>query len=354
MDNFKKILVVRTDRIGDVLLSTPVIKALRKKFPQSHIAVMVRPYARDIILGNPYLDEVIIYDKYGSQRRLRQSIKFALRLRRKRFDLALVLHPTNRAHLVTYLAGIKRRVGFNRKLGFLLTDKIEHKKQEGRKHECEYTLDLLRLLKIEPQAKGLFMPIREESEIYIKEFLVNQGVQRRDKLIAVHPGASCPSKVWPAERFAEVAEKLAAEFKVKVVVVAGPDDLAIGKSLAGLLHCACIDASGKTTISQLGSLLRRCALFISNDSGPVHIASALGVPVVAIFGRAQPGLSPHRWGPTGKDDVILHKDVGCRDCLAHNCRKEFACLKAILTEDVLSAARKLLNAYLIDREGVTC
>ncbi len=354
MDNFKRILVVRTDRIGDVLLSTPAIKALRKRFPQSHIAVMVRPYARDIVLGNPYLDELIIYDKYGSQHSLWQSIKFALGLRRKKFDLALVLHPTNRVHLVTYLAGIKRRVGFNRKLGFLLTDKIEHKKQEGRKHEREYTLDLLRFLKIEAEEKRLFMPLRKDSEIYIEKFLAEQGVERQDKLIAVHPGASCPSKLWPVERFAEVAERLAAEFKVKVVVAAGPDDLAIGKGLIGLAHCACIDAGGKTTLSQLASLLKRCSLFISNDSGPVHIASALDVPVVAIFGRAQSGLSPERWRPTGKDGMVLHKDVGCKHCLAHNCRKGFACLKAISVEEVLSAARKLLNTYLIDREGVAC
>ena len=128
MESFKRILVTRTDRIGDVLLSTAVIKVLRKKFPKSYIAVMVRPYARDIVLGNPYLDELILYDKYGAQRSLLSSIKFAAGLRKKRFDLVLILHPTNRQHIISFLAGIKKRVGFNRKMGFLLTDKIEHKK----------------------------------------------------------------------------------------------------------------------------------------------------------------------------------------------------------------------------------
>ncbi|MBL7085213.1 MAG: lipopolysaccharide heptosyltransferase II [Candidatus Omnitrophica bacterium] len=342
-NNFERILIIRTDRIGDVLLSTPAIKALRKKFPQSHIAAMVRPYARDIVLGNPYLDELIIYDKYGVQRSFWSSIRFAWALRKKRFDLALMLHPTNRAHLLAFLAGIKKRVGFNRKIGFLLTDKIEHKKQKGQKHELEYTLDVIRFLGIKPEDKDLFMPIRKDSEMYIEEFLASQQIQKGEKLIALHPAASCPSKVWPTERFAQVAEKLAVEFKAKIVLVAGPDDVDIGRNLLKLMRCSCIDAAGKTTVSQLASLLRRCCLFISNDSGPVHIATALGVPVVAIFGRAQAGLSPRRWGPTGENNIVLHKDVGCKQCLAHNCQKDFACLKAVSLEEVLSAARQLLR-----------
>lgn len=343
-NSFKKILITRTDRIGDVLLSTPVIKALKKAFPQSYIAAMVRPYARDIVLGNPYLDEVIIYDKYGAEQPFWNSIKFARALRRKRFDSVLVLHPTNRQHLVSFLAGIKKRVGFNLKFGFLLTDKIEHKKQEGQRHELEYTLDIVRSLGIEPEDKDLFMPIRKDSEMYIEELLAREAAGRAcEKMIALHPGASCPSKIWPPERFAQVAGKLAGEFKVRVVVVAGPDDVDKGKNLISLMRCDCIDACGKTTVSQLASLLRRCCLFISNDSGPVHIAAAVGVPVVAIFGRSQPGLSPRRWGPTGKDDIVLHKDVGCRQCLAHNCQKGFACLQAISVEEVLAAARKLTS-----------
>ena len=342
MENFKRILAIRTDRIGDVLLSTPVIKALRKNFPQSYIAVMVRPYARDIVLGNPYLDEIIIYDKYGKQRSFWKSIVFAWSLRRKRFDLALILHPTNRAHLLSVLAGIKKRIGFDRNFSFLLTDKIEHKKQQGKKHEREYTLEILQKLGLNSADKDLFMPIRKDSEMYIEEFLATQGLESGEKMVALHPGASCPSKIWPVERFALVADRLAEQFKIKVVVVSGPDNVDIGRNLLKLLHCPYIDATGKTTVSQLASLLRRCCLFISNDSGPVHIATAVGAPVVAIFGRNQPGLSPRRWGPTGKGDVFLHKDVGCVECLAHNCQKGFACLKAISVEEVLAAAKRLL------------
>jgi heptosyltransferase-2 len=345
MNSFKKILIIRTDRIGDVLLSTSVFKVLRKNFPQSHIAVMVRPYARDIVLGNPYIDELVIYDKYGAQRSLLQSIRFAWHLKKKRFDLALVLHPTNRAHLIAFFSGIKRRVGFNKKLAFLLTDRIEHKKQKGQKHELEYTLDIIRALGIKPndEDKDLFMPIRKDSEMYIEQFLKDHRISSLDEMIAIHPAASCPSKTWPLERFAQVIDSLVREFNAKVLVVSGADDVGRGRRLVELLHCTSIDATGKTTVSQLASLLRRCSLFISNDSGPVHIARALGVPVVVIFGRAQPGLSPQRWGPVGKEAIVLHRDVGCVDCLAHNCQKDFACLLAISPAEVLDASRKLLK-----------
>ena len=341
--NFERILIVRTDRIGDVLLSTPVIKALRENYPRAHIAMMVSPYAKDIVDGNPYLDEVIIYDKDSAHRSWIASMNFAGDLRKKKFDLTLILHPTNRAHLLAFFSGIPRRVGYDRKLGFLLTDQIEHTKQLGAKHELEYSLDLVRRLGIEPRDKSLFMPIKLESEKWVSELFVREKIAQTDKLLAIHPGASCPSKVWPNERFAWVADKLIAKYKFKALIVAGPKDIGLARNVAENMHEPVINLAGETSLSQLASLLKRCRLFISNDSGPVHIASAVGTPVISIFGRNQPGLSPVRWGPLGLKDRFLHKETGCLQCLAHNCVKEFACLKAISVEDVLSAADALLN-----------
>ena len=341
--NFERILIVRTDRIGDVLLSTPVIKALRDNYPKAHIAMIVSPYAKDIVDGNPYLDEVIIYDKDATHRGWIASMNFAGDLRKKKFDLGLILHPTNRAHLIAFFSGIPKRVGFNRKFGFLLTDQVEHTKQLGAKHELEYSLDLVRRLGIEPRDKSLFMPIKPESEKWVSELFLREKINQTDKLLAIHPGASCPSKVWSNERFAWVADKLIAKYKFKVLIVAGPKDAGLARNVAENMHESVINLAGETSVSQLASLLKRCQLFISNDSGPVHIASALGVPVISIFGRAQQGLSPVRWGPLGLKGRFLHKEAGCVQCLAHNCVKEFACLKAISVEDVLSAADALLN-----------
>jgi heptosyltransferase-2 len=343
-NDFKRILVVRTDRIGDVLLSTPVIKALRDSYPSAYIAMMVSPYAKDIVDGNPYLDEVIIYDKDGRHKSWANSMKFALNLRKKRFDLAIVLHPTNRVHLVTFFTGIPTRIGYNQKLGLLLTDRIKHTKQLGEKHELGYNLDLLRHIGIEPREENLFMPIKLESEKWAEELFQHCGINQTDKLIVVHPGASCPSKVWPNERFAKVMDRLVGKYGFKVLVVAGPKDVTLAQSVINHMHQPAINLAGKTSVSQLASVLKRCQLFISNDSGPVHIASAVGTPVISIFGRNQKGLSPLRWGPVGKKDRILHKEVGCIECLAHNCVKEFACLKAITVDDVVEVADEVLRS----------
>ncbi len=340
---YKRILIVRTDRIGDVLLSTPVIKALRDNYPYAYIAMMVSPYGKNIVEDNPYLDEVIVYDKDGKHKSWGRSLKFALNLKKKRFDLAVILHPTNRVHLVAFFAGIRRRVGYGRKLGFLLTDRIKHIKQLGEKHESEYALDLVRYLGIEPKEKTLFLPINPESEAWVEELFKHEEIKKTDRLLAIHPGASCPSKIWPNERFADVADRLIARYGFKALVIAGPKDLALAESVIRHMHKPAVNLSGKTSVSQLASILKRCNLFISNDSGPVHIACAVGTPVISIFGRKQKGLSPARWGPTGKKDRVLHKESGCIECFAHNCTKEFACLKAITVDDVINAADEILK-----------
>ncbi|MDD4894282.1 MAG: glycosyltransferase family 9 protein, partial [Candidatus Omnitrophica bacterium] len=251
--------------------------------------------------------------------------------------------PTNRVHLVTFFAGIPRRVGYDRKLSFLLTDRIKHTKQSGQKHESEYALDLARYLGVEPKDKNIFLSVKPALEERVAELLKEEGAGRSDKLLVIHPAASCPSKIWPNERFAEVADKLIKKYGFKAVVVSGPKDITLAHNVVKHMHNPVINMAGKTSVGELAALLKRCSLFISNDSGPVHIAAAVGAPVVSIFGRSQAGLSPLRWGPTGEKSRAVHKTVGCIECLAHNCVKGFACLKAITVDDVMNAADSILK-----------
>ncbi|MBM3249034.1 MAG: lipopolysaccharide heptosyltransferase II [Candidatus Omnitrophica bacterium] len=340
--SYKRVLIVRTDRIGDVILSTPAIRAVKDFYPNSFVAVMVSPYAKEIIEGNPYADEVIIYDKDKVHKSVFASIRFANQLKKRKFDLAIILHPTNRVNLVSYFARIPERVGYNRKMGFLLTKKLDDKKHLGEKHEMEYSLDVIRAIGIESKEKELFMPIKLESENWLEDMLAKNRILNQDRLIAIHPAASCPSKIWPQESFAKISDKLI-EAGYKIIVVAGPKDKKIANKVAEKISYPVLNLAGDTSVSHLASILKRCKLFISNDSGPVHIASAVGTPVISIFGRNQKGLSPLRWGPLGIKDKFLHKDVGCIECLAHNCKKEFTCLKAIKVEDVLKAVEEILK-----------
>ena len=338
----ERILIVRTDRMGDVILSTPVIRNLREAYPDSYIAFMCRPYTKEILEGNPYLNEVIVYDKYGKHKSFFSSLRFSLSLRKKRFDLALVLHPTNRAHMVTFFAGIRVRAGWNRKMGFLLTHKLEHTKQLGEKHELEYTLDLLRFLNIPVRYKDTFFPLRDKDRNYIKNAFLKYGVSDYDKLIIIHPSASCVSKRWPQDYFIKLIELIRKEFGSRIAIVTSKDQAQYADRI--IAKCAgLIDMRGKVTLSQLGALLEKADIFVSNDSGPVHIAAALGTPVISIFGRNEKGLSPRRWRPLGNKSFFMHKDVGCDPCLAHNCTKGFLCLKAIKPDEVFSLVKKIFS-----------
>ncbi|MCX5706298.1 MAG: lipopolysaccharide heptosyltransferase II [Candidatus Omnitrophica bacterium] len=343
--NYKRILIVRTDRIGDLLLSTPVIKAMRQAYPNAYITMMVSPYTKEIVEGNPYLDEVITYDKDEKHKSWARSVRFARNLKKKRFDLSIILHPTNRAHLIAYLAGIRKRVGYDRKMGFLLTDRIKYTKQRGEKHELEYNLDLLRYLNIEAGDKGLFIPIKDESEKWVDNLFRQEGIRVEDKLLIIHPGASCPSRIWPAQNYAAVADKLSQRYGFKIFILAGPQllDSKAAEDVIKYMRSPAVNLARKTSLSQATSLIKRCKLLISADTGPVHIATAVGTPQVVIFGRNQPGLSPLRWGPTSEKHRILHKTVGCIECLAHNCQKQFACLNAITVDEVVSAADSILK-----------
>jgi len=334
---YRKILITRTDRLGDVLLSTPVIKNLRINMPSAYIAMMVQESLKDVVKGNPYLDEVIMLDKRGKHKGLINSIRFALELKRKNFDLVLILHPTIRIHLILFFARIKERIGYDWKAGFLNTRILKHIKHLGRRHESEYALDFLRELGLVHFNKETFMPIYSDSEKWAETILGQSRHNTNKVVISVHAQASCPSKLWPREYFLHLIEKIIASYKATIVYLGDKVDDVIQEG------ADTINLTGKTNISQLASILKRSDLFISNDSGPVHMAVALGVPTVSIFGRKQPGLGPRRWGPLGEGNIYIHKDVGCEVCLAHDCKRDFECLKVIDPKEVFSYVVDILS-----------
>ncbi|MBU2102099.1 MAG: glycosyltransferase family 9 protein [Candidatus Omnitrophota bacterium] len=343
MDDYtrpKKILIVRTDRLGDVILSTPVIKNVRLAYPEASITFMCRPYTKDVLVGNPYLDKVIVYDKEGAHHGLMGSIRFTLQLKRENFDWALILHPTTRAHVITFFAGIRLRIGWDRKNSWLLTRRIPHTKHEGLRHESDYTLDIIRALGIAIVDTELYFPVSPDDEHQVETLLEEIGIRRGQEFIVIHPSASCPSKRWPSEHFVQLARTLRNETRLAIIVVAsGPHDQSAEALVTQKLA---LDLRGRLNVAQLGALLKRATIFISNDSGPVHVAAALHTPVISMFGRSDPGLSPRRWRPIGESAFYFHKDVHCNVCAAHGCTKSFACLAAISPEEVARKAMEII------------
>lgn len=339
-----RILLVRTDRIGDVVLTIPLVKILRESFPGSYLAFMVRPYTSSLVEGNPYLDEVLIYDKDKTHKSVWGSFVFLIKvLMKKKFDLALILHPVNRVHLLCFFAGIPYKVGFDIKAGVLNNIKIHHVKQLGQKHELEYNLEFLDVLGIEKKDIEFYIPLKQEREDRVEKMFGESGITAEDTVVGINPTASCFSKIWPPEYFVSLIDKLLAK-GCKIVLVGSGDKKEVVMKLRSSMKREVLDLIGKTDISTLASVLKRVKFFISCDSGPVHIANALGKRCIVIFGRNQPGLSFRRWGPYGKDHVVFHKDVGCKVCYAHNCTKDFECIRSISVEEVFKAALALIES----------
>lgn len=333
---YRRILVTRTDRLGDVLLSTPLIKNLRDAIPNVYIAMMVQAPLRQVVEGNPYLDEVIVIDKKGVTKGFINSIRFCLELRRRNFDIALNLHPTVRTHLLVFFAAIPERIGYDRKWGFLNTRQLHHTKQLGLKHESEYVLEFLKELGIQPSTPKMYLPLYPEAEAWADTFIRSRA-RAGSTLVVVHTQASSPSRHWPIGYFCRLINMMAGRLNVTVIVVGKEREAGIQETES------IINMTAQTSLGQLASIIKRSSLLISTDSGPMHMAAALDIPVIAIFGRKQPGLSPRRWGPLGPRNVYLHKDAGCGICLAHDCKNDFACLKAIQPEEVFSCAQKILT-----------
>jgi heptosyltransferase-2 len=342
MNTPNRILIVRTDRLGDVILSTPVIKNLRNFYPASYIAFMCRPYTAQILQNNPYLNEIIIYDKYTKHKSIISSFKFSRALAKKKFDIAFILNPTKRANIITFLAKIPVRVGLKRKFGKLLTHPIEDTKHEGKKHELEYTLDIIRKMGVAAPEKKTYFPLKDDSEKRIENLLKENGIKNND-FIVIHPSASCPSKRWPEMHFIKLINLLKQNFKFKIILIGSENEKKYSENI--VQEPDILDLRGKLDISDTGSLLKRAKLFISNDSGPVHIAASFDTPVISIFGRKDPGLSPERWKPLGEKSFYIHKGYNCEVCLAHNCKIGFMCLKAISPEEVFELAGTIITDH---------
>ena len=330
----QKILLVRTDRIGDVMLTTPIIKTIHDHFPKSHIAFLTGPQTQELVQGNPFLDEVIIYDKHNRHRSILKTILFARKLRRKKFDIALVFNPSKRTHWITFLAKIAQRIGYNKKSGWLLTHALEDKKWEGLKSESFYNEDLLFSLKIlPPHSQALYFPLMQESDAIIDQLLKAHHIDGKFVVINVSTGGD-PSRKWPLQNFAKLSQLLHQKLNLKIVLIGQQKECATVQTLVNIPFTILAES---LSLKELGVLLKKSFLHITNDTGTKYIAAALGTSVFTIFGRSLPGVSPKRWAPLGKNHLYFHKDIGCNPCLPHACPLDLDCLKTIKPEEIFYA-----------------
>lgn len=340
---FKRVLLTRCDKIGDLILTTPAISALRDAWPNAYIGFLCNKYTQDILDGNPDVDEIIPLDKNGKHKGIFGFLKLVRKIRARKFEIMINFHPTNRVHLLGFFARIPLRIGYDWKMGFLNNVIIKHKKQLGEKSEVEYNFDLLKPVSIEYKKFPQTIVVSPQEENRAEEEMRSRGL---DRFVLIHPGASCISKMWPLRNFVTLAEKIRYNFDIQVVFILGPGEEHMEKDIAHALGNKVIIYKN-LELKKLVALISKCSFFISNDSGPMHIADAFEKPLIVIFGRNQPGLSPHRWGPINKSAVVLWKDVGCKQCLAHNCQKGFLCLQSISVQEVFDAFKNQMERVAV-------
>ena len=346
MNDYKNILIVRTDRIGDVVLTTPVIRALRGTYPDSRISMLVAPATRELVDGNICLDEVLVDDRKGGHKGLFGFIKLVHGLRSRKFDCVFVLHTKRRTNLTCFLSKIPVRIGYkNNKFGFLLNRPVSDTRHKGEKHEAQYCLDVLKEIGIECHDVDLDLPVKEDALRWVDQFRREHEISENERMIALHPGASDPAKRWPENRFAELADALAARYRAKIVMIGAYDTDGTVRKVISLGKSKAVNMAGQTTVGQLAGLLMKCDLLVSNDSGPVHVAAGVGTPVVSIFTRNQPGINPARWRPLGEKtrvvSVLPSQNSGISFKKAHPLEMEYS--ELIPTKAVLEAVDSLFK-----------
>ncbi|NQT89745.1 MAG: lipopolysaccharide heptosyltransferase II [Candidatus Omnitrophica bacterium] len=338
-----RIVVLRTDRIGEVLLCTPVIEALKWRFPEAAITFVTSSYSADVISGRSDVEEVITFSTINRDVSIQEAITLGSVLKKLSFDMAVVLNPHRALHIAVFLAGIRYRLGFNRKWGFLLNYKLNDTSSEGGMHEVDYNLGLLRAFGIAAGRLAPSFPVRDRDDTYVDDLLLQHLVIREGKLVVVHPGSSNPAKKWPAESFRDVVRQLVAS-NVRVVAIGDKAEGPLcNKILSGSNKSYVANFAGFLSVKQLGAMMKKADLCISNDNGPMHVAAAVGTKVVAVFGRNTPGTSPKRWGPYGEGHIVFHKDPGCSPCLDRECNIAYKCLTSITPKEVFEAAMKILQ-----------
>jgi len=314
----KNILAVRNDRFGEFLLNIPALRALKQTFPYAKIITVVNPYVKELAECIPFIDEIIEWEKQKST--LSEKLSLIGALKKRNLDMAIMLNPSKEFNIFTYLAGIPIRVGYARKWGFLLTHKMEDKKYLGQKHEIEYNLELVRLIGANTDDLTLSLKINDD---------INTGLGAgfdKGNLIAIHPWTSDPIKQWPQRYFHQLAKRITLELDIKVVIIGGKPELAKRVEFSTDIAGSLINMTGKTTLKQLAALLKKCKLLISGDSGPVHLASCVGTPVIAIFRSDMPEKSSVRWGPHSEGSAIIEKSN----------------LSNIMVDEVVAKAREVL------------
>ena len=328
-----RIMVRMPNWIGDAVMATPALMAVRTTFPEARIVVVANPLVAELFSFHPDCDQIIRFDKNSSHHGFRGFWQFCRSLRGERFDLAILLQNAIEAAVMALLAGIPRRAGYRTDgRGVLLTHGVAAVDKKHGLHHVDYYLRMLSQLGIEDGSGRLSLALTPDEKSRAADQLGSGA------WVAVNPGASYgAAKRWIPERFAAVADRLAAEFGVRIVLTGGPGETEIGRDIEQAMQSAPLNLIGRTSVRELMATLAHCRLVVTNDSGPMHIAAAFGVPIVAVFGPTDHTTT----SPRADSCRIVRVPADCAPCMLRECPTDHRCMNGVTAEMVLAAAREL-------------
>ena len=331
----RNILAVKLRYLGDVLLATPTLHALKAAYPAARLTVLVNRGTEDILRGNPHVDEILPLDR-GS---ILQQSRFALEIRRRRFDTVVDLTDGDRAAFLTWISGAPVRIGFNaehRWTGRCYTTVVRG--EEGA-HRIERDLAALSPLGIKTGDRIPRLWLTPEDHARVDKLAGELGIPTDRSWVVIQPGARYWFKAWPPERFAELADRLNDRFGYQILVGGSPQETALTQTVVNQAKSRLLNLAGRSDVRTVAALLKRSVLFVGNDTGAMHIASAVGTPVLGLFGPS----NPVEWGPRGGRSEAIYKGLDCRICFHPTCRRgEQNCMKLITVEEAMAAAVRLL------------
>ncbi len=332
-----RVLVIKLRYVGDVLLATPVLSRLREGFPKAHLAMLVNPGTDGVVRGHPALDDVLVVERGNPARQWR----FAQELRVRRYDLVIDLTDSDRSALLARLSGAPVRLGYNsegRWRGCLYTRIVEA--DRFGMHQVRYHLRATEALGLTGPPPAPALMISQEARSAADRLLKEAGIDASRPLVCLHPGARWWFKAWPAERYAALADLLQTETTAQALFLGGDQERSLASRIAGVMKTPFRSLIGKTNLRALAAVLERAALMVSNDNGPMHMAAALRVPVIGLFGPSDPAV----WGPWGEGHRTFYKGLDCRACFHPDCfRGEQNCMKLIALDEVWEAVREKLR-----------
>jgi heptosyltransferase-1 len=355
-----RVLLVRLRQIGDVVFTTPAVRAVKRQFPTAHLTYVVEPAAAPIVSANPHIDELIVAPRQRGPAGVAADLALGRRLRRSGFDVAIDFHGGPRSSLLTWLSRAPVRIGYDvAGRGWMYTQRVARPRALRPRHSVENQWDLLAPLGVappDPARDPVEMPVERGAARAVADRLASAGIRDEHRLIVVHVSAGNPFRRWPQSHFVGLVHRLvAADPERRLILTSGPSEheaaAAVGtaaRAILGKPAARHVVECGEFSLAELRALVEGAALFIGGDSGPLHVASTSRVPIVGLYGPTLAARS-RPWRASAYPSAALEVEgLPCRPCEQRRCEPgDFRCLVRIAADEVVAAAESLLSAKMV-------